>query len=118
MNYLKYLHFVFIVHIYFKSQILLDLYEGKGMAKKQFRSIPTIVKKFQGAIIIFKNIEQISELYSFPGFHYEKLKGNLNIYSSIRLNKKYRLIFREVTSDLDTGILDTIEIIEISNHYS
>jgi len=118
VNYLKYLHFVFIVHIYFKSQILFDLYEGRGMAKKQFRSIPSIIKKFQGVIVIFKNIEKISELYSFPGLHYEKLKGNLNIYSSIRINKKYRLIFREVHSNLDFGIVDTLEIIEISNHYS
>ncbi len=40
------------------------------------------------------------------------------MYSSIRLNKKYRLIFREVHSNLDFGIVDTLEIIEISNHYS
>jgi plasmid maintenance system killer protein len=38
------------------------------------------------------------------------------MYSSIRLNKKYRLIFREVYNRLD--FVDTLEIIEISNHYS
>jgi proteic killer suppression protein len=106
------------VDINFKSQILFDLYEGRGITKKQFRSIPSIVKKYQQIIVIFKIIEKISDLHSYPGLHYEKLKGNLKMYSSIRLNKKYRLIFREVHSNLDFGIVDTLEIIEISNHYS
>lgn len=106
------------MNISFKSKILFDLYEGRGVTKKQFRSIPSIVKKYQQIIFIFKIIEKISDLYSYPGLHYEKLKGNMNMYSSIRLNKKYRLIFREVHSNLDFGIIDTLEIIEISNHYS
>lgn len=106
------------MNIYFKSQILFDLYEGRGTTNKQFRSIPYIVKKFQLVVVIIINIEKLSDLYSYPGLRYEKLKGNLNMYSSIRLNKKYRLIFREVHSNLDFGIVDTLEIIEISNHYS
>ena len=106
------------MNIRFKSKILFDLYEGRGVTKKQFRSIPSIVKKYQQIIFIFKIIKKISDLYSYPGLHYEKLKGNMNMYSSIRLNKKYRLIFREVHSNLDFGIIDTLEIIEISNHYS
>ena len=40
------------------------------------------------------------------------------MYSSIRLNKKYRLIFREVHTNLEFGIVNTLESIEISNHYS
>lgn len=106
------------MNIYFKSQILFDLYEGRGATNKQFRSIPGVIKMFQGVIVIFKIIEKINDLYSYPGLHYEKLKGNLNIYSSIRLNKKYRLIFREVNNNLEATVVGTIEIIEISNHYS
>jgi proteic killer suppression protein len=106
------------VNIYFKSQILFDLYEGRGATNKQFRSIPGVIKKYQGVVGIFNIIEKISDLYSFPGLRYEKLKGNLIMYSSIRLNRKYRLIFREVHSNLDFEIVDTLEIIEISNHYS
>jgi proteic killer suppression protein len=106
------------VNIVFKDQLLIDLFDGKKTYHKQFRSNPSIVKKFQSTLVIIKNIEKLSQLYNYPGLHYEKLKGNLNMYSSIRLNKKYRLIFREVHSNLDFGIVDTLEIIEISNHYS
>jgi len=118
VNYLKYLYNLLKVEIIFKSQVLFDLYVGKVVVKKQFSSIPIVVKKFQSVIVIFKNIEKLTDLYIYPGLHYEKLKGNLNIYSSIRLNRKYRLIFREVQSNIETGIVDTLEIIEISNHYS
>lgn len=118
MNCLKYLYNLVKVEIIFKSQILFDLYEGRVVSKKHFSSIPMVVKKFQSVIIIFKNIEKLTDLYIYPGLHYEKLKGNLNRYSSIRLNKKYRLIFRELQSNIEPGIVDTLEIIEISNHYS
>ena len=118
MNCLKYLYNLVKVEIIFKSQILFDLYEGRVVTKKQFSSIPMVVKKFQSVIVIFKNIEKLADLYMYPGLHYEKLKGNLNRYSSIRLNKKYRLIFREVQSNIEPGIVDTLELIEISNHYS
>lgn len=106
------------MNIVFKNQLLIDLFDGKITHHKQFRSNPSIVKKFRTTLVIIENIEKLSQLYNFPGLHYEKLKGNLNMYSSIRLNKKYRLIFREVHSNLDFGIVDTLEIIEISNHYS
>ena len=102
------------MNIYFKSQILFDLYEGSGATKKQFRSIPGVIKKYQAVVVIFKIIEKISDLYNYPGLHYEKLKGNLNMYSSIRLNKKYRLIFKEIKNSTEASVVDTIEIIEIS----
>jgi proteic killer suppression protein len=106
------------VNIVFKNQLLIDLFEGKRTYNKQYRSNPGIEKKFRSALVIIENIEKLSELYNYPGLHYEKLKGNLNMYSSIRLNKKYRLIFREVHTNLDFGIVNTLESIEISNHYS
>ena len=106
------------MNIVFKNQLLIDLFEGKRTYHKQFSFNPSIVKKFRSTLVIIENIEKLSQLYNYPGLHYEKLKGNLNMYSSIRLNKKYRLIFREVHSNLDFGIVDTLEIIEISNHYS
>ena len=65
--------------INFKSQILFDLYEGRSKTQKQFRSIPSIVKKYQEIIVIFKVIEKMSDLYNYPGLHYEKLKGNLKM---------------------------------------
>ena len=107
------------MNIVFKNQLLIDLFEGKRTYYyKQFSSNQSILKKFRSTLVIIENIEKLSELYNYPGFHYEKLKGNLNMYSSIRLNKKYRLIFREVNSNFHFGIVDTLEIIEISNNYS
>jgi proteic killer suppression protein len=97
------------VNIVFKNQLLIDLFEGKRTYYyKQFSSNPSILKKFRSTLVIIENIEKLSELYNYPGFHYEKLKGNLNMYSSIRLNKKYRLIFREVHSNFDFEIVDTL----------
>jgi proteic killer suppression protein len=103
------------VNIVFKNQMLLDLFEGR-ISEKKFKSAPLLVKKFQLAIMKLRMIETVSQIGQYRGFHYEKLKGNLNMYSSIRLDRKYRLIFREVSINQIYSIIDTIEVIEISNH--
>jgi proteic killer suppression protein len=53
------------------------------------------------------------DLYALASLHYEKLEGDRDGQRSIRLNDKWRLIFR---IDRDCEPLELI-ILEISNHY-
>lgn len=102
--------------IIFKDQLLIDLYNGAKVNNRQFRSNPKLISKFQLVIFTLKKVNNIFQLNQYHGLHYEKLKGNLKNYSSVRLDRKYRLIFREVTDGVDNVI--ALEIIEISNHYN
>ena len=48
--------------------------------------------------------------------HYERLKGDLKDFESVRCTGRWRLIFKSSTIDSSLIITD-IELIEISNHY-
>lgn len=118
VNYLFYLYNAIVVKIVFKDQLLLDLYTGNKINNKQFRSNPNLVEKFQLVISRIRKMDDLNQMKQYPAFRYEKLKGKLDGYSSIRLDRKYRLIFREVYFDYQLNNLKYLEIIEISNHYS
>ncbi|MFN5987148.1 MAG: type II toxin-antitoxin system RelE/ParE family toxin [Chitinophagaceae bacterium] len=118
VNYLFYFYNAIVVKIVFKDQLLLDLYTGNKINTKQFRSNPNLVEKFQLVISRIRKMDDLNQMKQYPAFRYEKLKGKLDGYSSIRLDRKYRLIFREVYFDYQLNNLKYLEIIEISNHYS
>ncbi len=118
MNYLFYLYNTNAVKIVFRDQLLLDLYSGNKTNNKQFRSNPNLVQKFLLVISRIRKMDDLNQMKQYPAFRYEKLKGNLDGYSSIRLDRKYRLIFREVYFEYQLNNVKYLEIIEISNHYS
>ena len=74
------------------------------------------------AIGIFRAAKRIEDLYLYKGLHYERLSGKLKAYESVRCDKKYRLIFRssakdENGSEINSIIIDKIDLIKISDHY-
>lgn len=105
------------MQIIFKNQLLYDLYEGRKTKNKTFRSNPKIIKQYHLVLLKLRKVDDLFQLKQFRGLKYEQLKGNLKGYSSISLNGKFRLIFREVNSVEKNIITPTLEIIEISNHY-
>jgi len=118
VNYLFYLYNVIALEIVFKDQILLDLYLGKRTNDKLFKSNPLLVRKFQKTIIKISAIESFNLISQNRGLNYEKLKGNLMGYSSVRIDRKYRLIIKEVYDEIIPQKIKYLEIVEISNHYS
>ena len=103
--------------ISFNHQLLIDLYEGNKVNDKQFRSNPILVKQFIKTVNKLRSIEKIEQLFQFSGLNYEKLKGKLSGYSSVRINKQYRLIFEVITSNKEPYEIVLIKLQEISKHY-
>lgn len=118
MNYLLYLYKIIVVEIIFKDQLLLDLYVGEKINNKQLMSNPILIRKYRKTIKILRASEDLYNLSKITGLNYEKLQGNLNRYSSVRIDKKFRLIFKVVYDQIDDEKLSHFEIIKISNHYS
>ena len=106
------------MEIVFKDQFLLDLYSGKRTNDQLFKSNPLLVRKFQKAIMKISAIDNFNLISHNRGLNYEKLKGNLMGYSSVRIDKKYRLIIKEVYDEIIPQKIKYLEIIKISNHYS
>lgn len=105
------------MELIFKDLRLSDLYEGKKISDKNYRFDPALIKQYQKVITSLRAITHIEQLYQFHSLNYEKLKGNLKGKSSVRINKKYRLIFEEVLSSDDPPVISLLLIEEISNHY-
>lgn len=105
------------MNIEFNNQLLIDLYEGNKVTDKQFRSNPTLVKQYIKTVNKLKAAEKVEQLFQFAGLNYEKLKGNLKGYSSVRINNQYRLIFEEIASDKEPFEIVLFKLEEISKHY-
>jgi len=76
-----------------------------------------IIKQYKKKIIILLTINGINELKEYKGLNFERLKGDLKDYYSIRLNKQYRLLFKIVEETEAEIIIDELLITEISKHY-
>lgn len=103
------------MEIIFKNQLLVDLFTNEKINSKQFQ--PDIIKSYKKTIAKLNKCQNIYELNYYKGLKYQLLRGNLLGYSAVRLNSKYRLIFRELVVNHLSIYTDTLEIIEISNHY-
>lgn len=105
------------MEISFKTQLLADLYEGKKVQNKEFRSNPALIKQYVKTVQRLMAVNKIEQLYQYAGLNYEKLKGNLKGLSSVRVNNQYRLIFLEVREEEEPFEVVLLEIEELSNHY-
>lgn len=103
------------MQIIFKNQLLIDLFTKQKTNSKLLQ--PDIIKSYRKIIVKLNKCQNINELSYYKGLNYQRLKGNLLGYSAVRLNSKYRLIFRELVVNNLSINTDTLEIIEISNHY-
>ena len=103
--------------IHFNNQLLIDLYEGNKVKNKEFRSNPNLIKQYIKTVNKLRAVAKVEELYQFAGLNYEKLKGNLKGYSSVRINIQYRLIFEEVASNTEPFEVILFKLEEISKHY-
>lgn len=97
----------------FKTKELERLYvtplrELKG--KQKFSR--EVIKQYQAKVRMLTFIDKLKDLYPIRSLNFEALAGKRKGQYSIRLNKQFRLIIREVADDLIE-----IEIIEISKHY-
>ena len=103
------------MYIYFKEIYLQDLYT-KGTADKKHRFQPQIVRKYTRVIDLMKNEQNVLGLTKYKALNYERLSGDKNGISSVRVNDQYRIEFEEEIEDGKT-IATICNITELSNHY-
>lgn len=100
----------------FNQTYLKELYtEGKAKDKKH-RFQPQIIGKYIKVVNLMKLQENVLGLTKYGSLHYEKLHGDKEGLSSVRINEQYRIEFVE---GFETGkqIATICNITELSNHY-
>nr|WP_103192209.1 type II toxin-antitoxin system RelE/ParE family toxin [Formosa algae] len=106
-----------MIDIVFKHQYLQDLYEGKTKRYKAYKSNPQLVKQYVKTINKLRGLTRIEALYQLKSLNYEKKVGDLEGISAVWVNKQYRILFREVSSNPEHFEIDILEIEELSKHY-
>ena len=110
----------------FEQTFLQELYtEGKASDKKH-RFQPQIVSKYVKVVNLMKQQENVLGLTKYGSLHYEKLHGDKEGLSSVRVrsaegrlqgkNDQFRI---EFTEGMEAGkqIATICNITELSNHY-
>lgn len=103
------------MEIEFLNEELAQYYEGNKVKNKELKSNKNLQKLFIKTIDRLKILENIEDMYLFNSLNYEKLTGNLQGKSSVRVDIKYRIIFEEKADENEKITILNIE--ELSNHY-
>lgn len=92
----------------FGDQGTEDIYNGISSPQAR-RTLPVeLWKKAQDKLDMLNAAHSIKDLMAPPGNHLEKLSGDLQGHWSIRINDRYRIVFRweEGRGASDVRILD------------
>lgn len=100
----------------FEQAYLQELFvKGKTKSKKH-RFQPEIVSRYVRVVNLMKHQENVLGLTKYGSLHYEKLHGDKEGRSSVRVNDQYRIEFEE-TMETGKQIATICNILELSNHY-
>jgi len=100
----------------FEQEYLRELYEQGEAKDKKHRFQPQIVRKYTRVVDLMMEQENVMGLAKYGGLHYEKLHGDKEGLSSVKINDQYRIEFREIVKDNKT-VAEVVSITELSNHY-
>lgn len=103
--------------IEFNNEELGDLYQGKKVKNKAFKSNPALVNQFIKTIKLVSQADKIEDLLQFKGLKYEKLVDDRIGYSAVRINEQYRLIFTEIFDNSDPPKVILLSIEEIVDYH-
>ena len=103
------------MEIKFNETYLKELYT-EAECEKKHRFQPQIIRKYIRVVDLMISEVNVLGLMKYNSLHYEKLVGDKQGLSSVRINNQYRIEFEEQTMDGET-IATICNITDLSNHY-
>jgi proteic killer suppression protein len=101
----------------FEKKYLRELYETGKTADKKHRYQPQVINGYLKCVKSLIKVVRMEDLFLINSLNYQKLKGNKQGLSSVRINDQYRLEFREITNSNDTLYVEICSLVDITNHY-
>lgn len=102
--------------VIFGKEYLRELYEKGRTSDKKHRYQPQIIKKYVHVVDLMTEVSNVMELARYGSLHYERLRGDMEGISSVRVNDQYRIEFREIMQD-EKVVAEVVNILDLSNHY-
>jgi proteic killer suppression protein len=103
--------------IRFEKTYLSELYYTGKSGNKKYRFQPQVLKGYVTCVKALQRASRIEDLFQYHSLHYEKLRGDKEGLSSVRINLQYRLEFRELTAPDGEVEITICSLVDISNHY-
>lgn len=100
----------------FQQLYLQEIYVNGQASDKKHRFQPSVIKKYVRVVNLMKQQENVLGLMKYGSLHYEKLHGDKEGLSSVRVNDQYRIEFAEAF-EAGKQIATICNITELSNHY-
>ncbi|MGE0019151.1 MAG: type II toxin-antitoxin system RelE/ParE family toxin [Draconibacterium sp.] len=100
----------------FEQNYLREMYQTGRTSGKKHRFQPEIIRKYVRVIDLMIDQPNVLALKKYNSLNYEKLKGDKEGLSSVRLNDQYRLEFEEKIVG-DQTVATICNIVDLSNHY-
>ena len=104
------------MEIIFAKTYLKELYLEGVTHDRKHRYQKDIIRRYQKTIDRMAVARTPEDLMRFNSLRYEKLKGNKNEISSVRVSDKYRIEFEEMKIKGEEVII-VFNILKLSNHY-
>ena len=104
------------MQIVFQKEYLSELYYNGKSSDKKHRFQPDIVKRYTHVINTLISANRIEDLFPLRSLNYEKLEGDMKGYESVRVNDKYRVIFRSEKIESEQ-LITVCNIIDLTNLY-
>lgn len=104
------------MRVLFEKDYLERLYRKGDSGEKKHRFQPQILKKYIQIVDLMIDSPNVLSLAKYNSLRYEKLLGDKNGLSSVRVNDQYRIEFEEITKDNETTAT-IVNLTELSNHY-
>lgn len=104
------------MRVLFEKDYLERLYRKGDSGEKKHRFQPQIVKKYIQIVNLMIDSPNVLSLAKYNSLRYEKLVGDKNGLSSVRVNDQYRIEFEEIIINNET-IATIVNITDLSNHY-
>ena len=101
----------------FEKKYLRDLYETGKTKDKKHRFQPQVVNGYVKCVKALLRVIRIEDLFLIKSLNYEKLKGDKDGLSSVRINDQYRLEFYEISNPNNVFEIEICELRDITNHY-
>jgi proteic killer suppression protein len=103
--------------ILFEKEYLHELYNTGKTTDKKHRFQPQVINGYLKCVRALEDASRIEQLFQYRALNYEKLKGDKTGLSSLRINKQYRLEFREIVNPNNVHEVVLCSLVDISNHY-
>lgn len=78
--------------VIYGQQYLKELHQNKKTTDKKHRYQPSVIKKYIKIIDLMIEAKTIQDIVRINSLRYEKLLGNKQGVSSVRVNDKYRIV--------------------------